>query len=545
MLCISKVAKEEIQIQMEVQSGNHECGVKEALHAKLDHLPVETRDFITDLFVEQGVVALSLRDLCPSNVPFRHQFELNDSEPVYHSARRMAPKHNSVVQKEIEATLSAGIVTPASSAWSFPIVIATKKDGKPRFCVDYRALNREMRADRFPPTMIQEIFDELAGAVFFSTLDLFSGYWQIRLSEECKEQTTFVCRQGTFKFEVMPFGLMNAPSSFQRMMNSLLGHLKFVKVYLDVVVIFSKDMTKHMIHLRAVIELIAKHGLKVKISKCEFARTSVSSLGHIVDSKGVRVDPSKIQVILETSRPNSQTELCSFLGIAGYYKRFIRSFATVSAPLHALTSTKSSFTWTEEAESAFIALKEAMTQPPVLAFPDFSKPFVVEADASAVAVGAVLSQQQTDNRVHPIQFSSRTMTRAERGYSACEKEALAVIFALRKFRVYLLSSDPFTVYSDQQALKAAFSRIDIHGRLARWLDFLAEYDFEVRFWKGSSNPAADFLSRISHGEQGIEGMDEGDVISLVLGDNAINDMEPYLQAIARHLNWEDKSYLTK
>lgn len=221
--------------------------------------------------MRQNVAVLSLRDLSPVDVPHRHQFELTDERPVYHSVQRLALKHNDVVQEELKEMLKAGIITPTSSAWSFPVVIATRKDGKPRFCVDYRVLDQRMKGDRFSLPKIQEIFDESAGGVFFTTLDLFSGYWQMKLEERCKQKTSFVCRQGTFQFEVMSFGLMNAPSTFQRMMNSLMNHLNFVRVYLDNLMIFSKTMSDHLENLGRVIELIPPNGLKLKISKCEFA----------------------------------------------------------------------------------------------------------------------------------------------------------------------------------------------------------------------------------------------------------------------------------
>ena len=194
---------------------------------------------ISSTLRDLGVVARTSDELRPADVPVKHYFELNDPTPIHNSSRRLAPRHNELVREELDKMLEAGIITPATSAWSFPIVIVSKKDGKPRFCVDYRSLNQRMKPDRWPIPRIQEIFDDLEGSVVFSTLDLFSGYWQVRMANECKEFTTFVCRFGTFKFEVMPFGLMNAPSTFQRMMDVILAGLKFVRVYLDDVVVLS------------------------------------------------------------------------------------------------------------------------------------------------------------------------------------------------------------------------------------------------------------------------------------------------------------------
>lgn len=337
----------------------------------------------------------------------------------------------------------------------------------------------------------------------------------------------------------MPVGLMNAPSSFHRMMNELVRHLDFIKVYLNDVVIFSRNLPDHLRHLQAVVNLISEHGLKVKLSKCEFGKRSVALLGHIVDQRGVHVGPSKVEVILETPRPKTRTELRSSLGIAGYCRRFICSFASISAPLHAMTSVKAKFSWSAEMETALDTLKKAMTSPPVLTFLDFEQAFLVETDASSVAIGAVLAQRKEDGRVHPVQFASRTMSTSDRKYFPGMREALAVIFALRKFRLYLLSSKRFVVYSDQQALKDAFARKDIHGRLASWLDFIAEYDFELRYRKGSSNKAADFLSRSSCFTQPPVDEDEGDVVNVAVIENSARamaeDMEPFLQDVAMHL----------
>lgn len=532
-----------IQSDAESSTGNHAedqgATIRQELEEKLAHLPKGNAEHLTKILSGSGIIAASLHDLRPANVPVRHSFELKNDEPIYSGGRRLPPKHNKIVKEEIDRMLEAGIVTPTSSAWSFPVVIASKKDGSSRFCVDYRVLNQRMKADRFPLPKIQEIFDELIGGKVFTTLDLFSGYWQIRLSEACKEKTTFVCRFGTFQFEVMPFGLMNAPSTFQRMMTAILSDLPFVRVYLDDVVIFSPDLEGHMGHIREVVARIAKHGLKLKIKKCEFARDEVELLGHIIDKDGVRVDPAKVKVIQDTPRPTNTTELRSFLGIAGYYRRFIRSFADISSALHAMTSSKISFSWDKEMDKAFHLLKISLSSPPVLAFPNFEKPFGVETDASSVAVGAVLTQKDDDGKTHPVQFASRTMTVAERKYSACEREALAVIFALRKFRLYLLSTEPFILMTDQQALKSAFARKDIHGRLARWLDFLAEYEFEFQYRKGSLNKAADFLSRIKHGEEVIEGTDEGDllcVLSEEISEAASFDLEEELVEVVTHLS---------
>lgn len=216
------------------------------------------------------------------------------------------------------------------------------------------------------------------------------------MSEECKEMTTFVCRFGTFKFEVMTFGLMNSPSTFQRMMDQIVKDFTFVRVYLDDVVVFSESLIEHIVHLRAVFEAIAKAGLKLKVTKCEFAISAVKLLGHVVDNGGVHVDVEKVEAIKKVPVPTTTTELRSFLGLAGYYRRFVKGFVEISAALHAENSGNKKFHSTKEMKIAFETLKKSLTSPPVLAFPDFDSPFVIETDASSVAMGAVLVENKED-----------------------------------------------------------------------------------------------------------------------------------------------------
>ena len=508
----------------------------EVLREKIEHIHEIRQKILVFMMWKTGTIAWKLQDLRPSSVPVKHYFELTDSTPIYHRPRRMSPRHQRVVQEEIQKMLEAGIIKPSAACWSFPVVIAQKKDGKPRFCVDYRELNKVMKADRYPIPNIEEILEELKGHKYFTTLDLFSGYWQIRVAEELKEVTTFTCKLGTFCFEVMPFGLMNAPATFQRMMNEVLKGLSFVRVYLDDVVIFSNTEREHLDHVLTVLERLAEYNLKIKVTKCDFFQEQLELLGHIVSENGIEVDPEKIAKINNVPVPTNRTEVQSFIGLASYYRRFIRNFAKIAAPLHSLTSKKVDFVWTEEAHDAFEKLKSKMCNSPVLAYPDFTKPFIVETDASSVALGAVLSQKSSDGKIHPLQFASRTMNAAERNYSACEREALAVIFALKKFRVYLLSDETFTLITDHQALRYAFKKKDVHGRLARWLDLLAEYRFNIEYRPGKENGAADFLSRNPLHKRPKEPMEEHRSKEIVAAVTYLDfDLEPQLLEIIKYL----------
>lgn len=356
------------------------------------------------------------------------------------------------------------------------------------------------------------------------------------MAETCKEMTTFICQFGTYKFEVMPFGLMNAPSTFQRIMNGVLRGLPFATVYVDDVVIFSEILEEHLVHCREVFARIKAANWKVKVTKCSFAQSEIKLLGHVINSASIKVDVDKIKDITQAPVPTNVTELRSFLGLAGYYRHFIKNFAESSAVLHAGTSAKRTIKWTPEMQTAFERLKEKLTTPLVLAFSDFDAPFVVETDASSVVLGAVLAQKKDDGKVHPIQYASRTMTETEKRYSTSEREGFAVVFALKKFRVYLLSDIPFTVLTDHQALQYAFRKKDIHGRLARWMDFMAEYDVEVKYRSGATNGAADYLSRLEGTREGTELTDEVLIVNTIdWADPKLSGLEPYLTNVARFL----------
>ena len=382
------------------------------LRKKLAHLDSDSPNIIKTAMMEKGIVSTSLDDLRPAEVPIKHHFEQNDTNPIYHSTRRMYALHNDIVRKEFDKTLEAGIITPSSSTWSFLVVIVPKKDGNPRFCAEYRTPNQRIKEDRWPLPQIGEISEDLEGIVYLTSLYLFSGYWPIWMAQQCKEMTIFDCRCGTYKFEVMPFGMMNAASTFQKMMDTIVWRLPFVRVY-DVVV-FSKNLEAHDIHLQQVFDVINLARLKLKLSNCSLAQAKIKVLQHVFDKSVIAVDPSKVELILNAPVPTTTTEPRSILGLAGYYRRFICKFGNIAAVLHAATSGNGRLKWTEEMQEAFDELCIKLTSPPVLAYPDFEKLFVVETDASSVSVGAVLAQNMNDWKINLIQYASRTMNTSER-----------------------------------------------------------------------------------------------------------------------------------
>ena len=295
---------------------------------------------------------------------------------------------------ELEQMLHDGLIEESSSEWSSPIVVVRKKDGSNRICVDYRKLNAVTTFDAYPMLRIDEMLDQIGNAKYITTLDLAKGYWQVPMADEDREKTTFSSPMGLYQFTVMPFGLSRAPATFQRMMDqNLRGLSEFVGVYLDDVVIYSSNWTEHLQHLRKVFERLQEAGLTLKLKKCEFGATECTYLGHRVGRNGIKPEESKIMAIQRMERPKTKKDIRTFLGMTGYYRRFIREYATIAEPLTNVTrkGEPDTVNWTESTEQAFQALKNKLTTATVMKSPDYSKTFVLQTDASRVGVGAVLS----------------------------------------------------------------------------------------------------------------------------------------------------------
>ena len=344
---------------------------------------------------------------------------------------------------------------------------------------------------------IDSTLDTLSGAQWFSTLDLLSGYWQVEVEEADRPKTAFCTTEGLFQFKVMPFGLSNAPATFQRVMDLALAGLQWSQclVYMDDVIVLGKTFEEHLDNLRSVFHRLREAGLKLKPCKCAFFRQSVKYLGHVISREGVAADPEKIEKVATWPIPTSTKELQRFIGFASYYRRFIRDFAEIAKPLHQMTEKATPFKWTTECHDAFQELRRRLVSTPILAHPDFSRPFILDTDASDTGLGAVLSQLDDQGREHVIAYGSRLLSKPERQYCVTRRELLAVVFFSQHFRPYLLGRR-FLLRTDHGALVWLQNFRDPEGQLARWLERLQELDFEAVHRKGKNHTNADALSRL-------------------------------------------------
>ena len=428
-------------------------GREEELWTALDldaaDLRVTECELLHSLVMEfSDVFALNSSELGRTSIT-THKIDTGDSPPLRQPPRHVPFALRGKVDSLVEDMLEQGVITPSSSPWASPIFLVAKKDGSTRFCVDYRRLNTVTKLDVHPLPRIDDSLDLLAGTRYFSSLDLASGYWQVGMGEESQEKTAFLTHAGLYEFAVMPFGLCNAPATFQRLMEEVLRGLAREKclIYLDDVLVMGRTFDEHLSNLREIFMRLSRAGLRLKPSKCKLVRREVEFLGYNVSGGGISADPRKVRAVTEYPRPNDLRALRAFLGLLSYYRRFIPQFSAIAQPLYSLTRKDTPFLWSADCKTAFHQLKGQLTLAPVLAYPQFGKDFLLETDASGVGLGAVLSQKQEDGTIRPIAFASRTLQPHEKNYGISEMEGLGVVWAVKHFRHYIYGHH-CTVYTD-------------------------------------------------------------------------------------------------
>ena len=463
-------------------------------------LQVEHRDTLRQLLIQyQGIFAVSDKDLgCFSAV--QHRIDTGHNRPVRQAARRTALGFQEEEENHLRGMLESGVVQPSESEWASPVVLVRKKDGGVRWCIDYRKLNELTLKDAYPLPKIEECLDTLEGATVFSTLDMQSGYWQIEVHPEDRGKTAFITRYGLFQYTRMPFGLCNAPGTFQRAMEVVLRGLQWTTllVYLDDVIILGKGVEDGLRNLAMVFGRMQTHGLKLKPSKCQLLKSEVLFLGHVVNSQGIAPNPGLVSAVQDWSTPNNITELQSFLGLCNYYRRFVRDFAHVCSPLYELQCKGEEFHWGASQQEAFEQVKRQLTSSPVLAYPIQDGEFVLDTDASHTCIGAVLSQVQ-GGQEKVIAYASAHLQKPQVRYCVTRKELLAVVRFVRQFRHYLLGRR-FTVRTDHHSLTWLFRFRNPEGQLARWLEELSQFDFQIEHRPGVRHGNADALSRAPESE---------------------------------------------
>ncbi|RVW41521.1 Retrovirus-related Pol polyprotein from transposon 17.6 [Vitis vinifera] len=451
-----------------------------------------------------------------------HIYLEENAKPVRQPQRRLNPLMQDVVRNEVLKLLDAGIIYPISdSSWVSPTQVVPKKSGITvmkndegeliptrlttgwRVCIDFRKLNAVTKKDHFPLPFLDQVLERVAGHDYYCFLDGYSGYFQIAIALEDQEKTTFTCPFGTYAYRRMPFGLCNAPATFQRCMLSIFSDMveRIMEVFMDDLTVYGKTFDDCLLNLKKVLKRCIENDFS-KLGKCHFMATSGVVLGHIISKEGIQVDPAKIELISKLPSPTTVKEVRQFLGHAGFYRRFIQDFSKIAQPLCALLLKDAEFIWTKACQEAFKRLKSLLTTAPIVRSPNWSLPFELMCDASDYAVGAVLGQRE-DGKPYVVYYASKTLNDAQKNYTTTEKELLAVVFALDKFRNYLLGTS-IVIFTDHSALKYLLNKKDAKARLIRWILLLQEFNIQIKDKQGVENVVADHLSRVkveSHFEE--------------------------------------------
>ena len=451
--------------------------------SQLEQLLLEHSDIFNDKLEKGGLV-----DQFPCNLK-----PMANTLPVYSRQYNYSEKELQNMDKEVEDLIENEVIENSVSPWESPVVMIKKTDGNFRFCIDFRKLNKVMEKDAYPLPNIELVLRKFDGCNYFSKIDFTSGFFQIKIDENDRKYTAFSTRRGKFQFKVLPQGFINSSSIFQRTMNLILSGLswEYLLVYVDDILVFSKTFDDHLAHLRNLFTKLREYKLTVKISKCEFGNKELLFLGHIISGKGIKTDPRKCAVIAKSGVPLNLGEVRTFLGATGYYRKFIQRYSDLAKPLRELANGNKWY-WGKDEQVSWLNLKEKLCNAPILAHPDNTKPFKLLCDASAYAIGVVLEQDG-----HPIYYYSQSLKKSERRYGTSERECLAMVLGIKKFRNYLYGN-PFTVVTDHSCLRYLFENRDHVGRLMRWSLILQEYcaDMNIVYKPGKLHNAPDACSRM-------------------------------------------------
>ena len=498
--CVGQVAEKEEDTESEVRLENDQQPIKlqnsqilNDLGTKLSHLPSVQRKELAEVITQYREV---FPDVPSKTNLIEHDVDVGDSAPIKQHPYRVSPMKKELLDKEVQYMLKNDIIEKSQSNWSSPCILVPKHDGGFRFCTDFRKVNDKTKSDSFPISRIADCIDQIGNAKFVSTFDMLKGYWQVPLTQRVREISAFVTPSGLYQYKVMPFGMKNAPATFQRMVNKLVRDIDGCEGYIDDVVIFSDNWSDHIRQIERFFQIMREAKLTINLMKSEFGKATVKYLGHIVGQGQVRPLDAKIQTIVKYPIPTSRRELARFLGMAGYYRSFCLNFSDIAAPLTNLLSKKVKFVWTDDCQLAFDKVKLLLQKSPVLKSPDYEKPFKLIIDSSDVGTGSVLVQEASDGLDHPVSYFSKKFLKYQKNYSVVEKETLGLVLALEHFDVYL-GSTPFKikVYTDHNPLTFLKTMKNKNQRLVRWSLALQEYNLEIQHIPGSENVVADALSR--------------------------------------------------
>lgn len=494
----------------QIQANVEKCEIVEPPEAALppgkcnfyfrdDHMNELEKKALREVIHKNREVLYEESDKLTFTHKIKHNIRTTDNMPIHVKSYKCPQIFEAEIQKQVRKMLNDGIIKESISPYTAPVWVVPKKADatgtkKFRLVIDYRKLNEKTINDKYPIPDITDILDKLGRACYFSTVDLVSGFHQIQLLEEDTEKTAFSVNSGKYEFTRMPFGLKNAPATFQRVMDCILRDLIGVCcfVYMDDIIIFSGSLEEHKLHLDSILKRLKEAGLKIQLDKCEFFRKEVQFLGHTVTEEGVRPNEDKIQCIRSWPTPRNEKEVRQFLGTLGYYRRFIKDFAKLVKPMTNLLRKDSEFVITPEINECFQKCKEILMRDPILMYPDFTKDFTLTTDASDYAIGAVLSQGPL-GKDRPVAYASRTLNKTEERYSTTEKELLAIVWAVKHFKPYLYGRK-FKLVTDHKPL--IYSLTNTNDKIVRWKLNLGEFDYEIVYKPGKQNVIADALSRI-------------------------------------------------